>query len=140
MRAGRGIGEWFRGINIERIYFLIHRITGLYLVLYIFPRPYIVLIYGSWEKALELDMTPLGKILAAVFIFAILFHGINGLRVVLIELGLIKGWPLRDPVRPIPALRTSRLNTLFMVLTLIGAVLGTALGTYLVLYGKESWP
>lgn len=140
MRAGRGIGEWFRGINIERIYFFIHRITGLYLILYIFPRPYIVLIYGSWEKALELDMTPLGKILAAVFIFAILFHGINGLRVVLIELGLIKGWPLRDPVRPIPALRTSRLNTLFMVLTLIGAVLGTALGTYLVLYGKESWP
>ncbi|MFN7105982.1 MAG: succinate dehydrogenase [Pyrobaculum sp.] len=140
MRAGRGIGEWFRTLNIERLYFIIHRITAIYLVLYIFPRPYLVLLHGSWEEALKLDMTPIGKILAALFIFSILFHGINGLRIMLIELGLVKGWPLRDPVKPKPALRVSRLNILLIILAALGTAVGTALGTYLVLYGSEVWP
>ncbi|MEM1888305.1 MAG: succinate dehydrogenase [Pyrobaculum sp.] len=140
MRAGRGVGEWLRGINIERVYFILHRVTGIYLVFYIFPRPFIVLMYGSWEEALKLDMTLLGKVLASIFIFSIIFHGINGLRIVLIELGVIKGRPVRDPIKPIPALRTSKLNILLIVLTIVGTVVGTALGTYLILYGEEVWP
>jgi succinate dehydrogenase / fumarate reductase cytochrome b subunit len=137
MRAGRGILEWFRGLNIERIYFAIHRITGIYLVLYIFPRPYLVLLSGSWEEALRLDMTPVGKILAIIFIFSILFHGINGLRIVLIELGLISGRPLRHPIKPIPALRTSRFHLMLIAATVILTIVGIIAGSYLVLYGKE---
>lgn len=140
MRSGRGVGEWFRWLNIERLYFLIHRLTAIYLVLYIFPRPYLVLLHGSWEEALKLDMTPLGKVLAALFIFAILFHGINGLRIVLIELGVVRGWPLRDPVKPKPALRVSKTNMALMALTILVTVVGTALGIYLVIYGAETWP
>ncbi|MEM1597244.1 MAG: succinate dehydrogenase [Pyrobaculum sp.] len=140
MRAGRGIGEWFRGINLERIFFAIHRITAIYLVLYIFPRPFLILIHGSWEEALKLDMTPIGKLLAAIFVFSILFHGINGLRIMLVELGLIRGWPVRDPIRPLPALRASKIHVAFIVLTLIGTIVGTALGIYLVIYGAEHWP
>jgi succinate dehydrogenase / fumarate reductase cytochrome b subunit len=137
MRAGRGILEWFRGLNIERIYFAIHRLTGIYLVLYIFPRPYLVLLSGSWEEALKLDMTPIGKILAIIFIFSILLHGINGLRIVLIELGLISGRPLRHPIKPIPALRTSKFHLMLIAATVILTIVGTIAGTYLVLYGKE---
>ncbi len=140
MRSGRGVGEWFRWLNIERLYFLIHRLTAIYLVLYIFPRPYLVLLHGSWEEALKLDMTPLGRVLAALFIFAILFHGINGLRIVLIELGVVRGWPLRDPVKPKPALRVSKTNMALMALTILVTVVGTALGIYLVIYGAETWP
>jgi len=140
MRAGRGIGEWFRGLNWERIYFAIHRLTAIYLVLYIFPRPYLVLLHGSWEEALKFDMTPIGRALAALFIFSIAFHGINGLRIMLIELGVIKGRPIREPIRFIPALRTSKLNWLLMALTIVGTAVGTLLGTYLVLYGSEAWP
>jgi len=140
MRAGRGIGEWFRGLNWERIYFALHRLTGIYLVLYIFPRPYLVLLHGSWEEALKFDMTPIGKALAVLFIFSIAFHGINGLRIMLIELGVIKGRPIREPIRFIPALRTSKLNWLLMALTIVGTAVGTLLGTYLVLYGSETWP
>jgi len=137
MRAGRGILEWFRGLNIERVYFAIHRLTGIYLVLYIFPRPYLVLLSGSWEEALRLDMTPVGKILAIIFIFSILFHGINGLRIVLIELGLISGRPLRHPIKPIPALRTSRFHLMLIAATVILTIVGIIAGSYLVLYGKE---
>jgi succinate dehydrogenase / fumarate reductase cytochrome b subunit len=54
MRAGRGMLELFRGLNIERVYFAIHRLKVIYLVLYIFPRPYLVLLSGSWEEALHL--------------------------------------------------------------------------------------
>jgi succinate dehydrogenase / fumarate reductase cytochrome b subunit len=140
MRAGRGIGEWFRGLNYERLFFAIHRLTGIYLVLYVFPRPYLVLIHGSWEEALKLDMTPLGKLLAALFVFSILFHGINGLRIILIELGIIKGRPRRDPIRPVPALRASTLHLLLVALTVVGTIIGTALGLYLILYGSEVWP
>jgi succinate dehydrogenase / fumarate reductase cytochrome b subunit len=140
MRAGRGIGEWFRSLNYERLFFAIHRLTAIYLVLYVFPRPYLVLIHGSWEEALKLDMTPLGKLLAALFVFSILFHGINGLRIILIELGIIKGWPRRDPIRPVPALRASTLHLLLVALTVVGTIIGTALGLYLILYGSEVWP
>ncbi|AAL62975.1 succinate dehydrogenase, cytochrome b556 subunit [Pyrobaculum aerophilum] len=140
MRAGMGIGEWFRRLNYERLFFILHRLTAIYLVLYIFPRPYLVLLYGSWEEALKLDMTPIGKILAAIFVFSILFHGINGLRLVLIELGIIKGWPVRDPISPRPALRASAAHKLLIALTVIGTIIGSALGIYLVAYGAETWP
>ncbi|MGC9051233.1 succinate dehydrogenase, partial [Pyrobaculum sp.] len=96
--------------------------------------------HGSWEEALKLDMTPLGKLLAALFVFSILFHGINGLRIVLIELGIIKGWPRRDPIRSVPALRTSTLHLLLVALTIVGTIVGTALGIYLIIYGSETWP
>jgi succinate dehydrogenase / fumarate reductase cytochrome b subunit len=137
MRAGRGVLEWFRRLNLERIYFVIHRLTGIYLVLYIFPRPYLVLLSGSWEEALRLDMTPIGKMLAIIFIFSILFHGINGLRIVLIELGLISGRPLRHPIKPIPALRANKLHLTLIVATIVLTVVGMVVGSYLVLYGKE---
>jgi succinate dehydrogenase / fumarate reductase cytochrome b subunit len=137
MRAGRGVLEWFRRLNLERIYFVIHRLTGIYLVLYIFPRPYLVLLSGSWEEALRLDMTPIGKMLAIIFIFSILFHGINGLRIVLIELGLISGRPLRHPIKPIPALRTNKFHLTLIVATIVLTVVGMVVGSYLVLYGKE---
>jgi succinate dehydrogenase subunit C (EC 1.3.5.1) len=137
MRAGRGVLEWFRRLNLERIYFVIHRLTGIYLVLYIFPRPYLVLLSGSWEEALRLDMTPIGKMLAIVFIFSILFHGINGLRIALIELGLISGRPLRHPIKPIPTLRTNKFHLTLIVATIVLTVVGMVVGSYLVLYGKE---
>lgn len=137
MRSGSGVGEWFRGINIERIFFAIHRLTGLYLVLYIFPRPYLVLLHGSWEAALQYDMTPLGRILAILFIFSIAFHGINGLRILLIELGVISGRPIRDPIKPVPALQTSKLNIALIYITIVAAIIATLAGAYLVTYGKE---
>jgi succinate dehydrogenase / fumarate reductase cytochrome b subunit len=140
MRAGRGIGEWFRSLNYERLFFVMHRLTAIYLVLFVFVRPYLVVLHGSWEEALKLDMTPLGKFLAALFVFSILFHGINGLRIVLIELGIIKGWPRRDPIRPVPALRASTLHWLLVALTIVGTIVGTALGIYLIIYGSETWP
>ncbi len=137
MRAGRGVLEWFRTLNVERIFFAIHRVTGIYLVLYIFPRPYLVLMAGSWEEALKLDMTPIGKILAIIFIFSILFHGINGLRIILIELGLISGKPLRHPIKPIPALRANRLHMVLVAAVVLLTIAGIVIGSYLVLYGKE---
>jgi succinate dehydrogenase subunit C (EC 1.3.5.1) len=137
MRAGRGMLELLRGLNIERVYFAIHRLTGIFLVLYVFPRPYLVLLSGSWEEALKLDMTPVGKILAIIFIFSILFHGINGLRIVLIELGLISGRSLRHPIKPIPALRASRFHLMLIAATVILTIVGIIGGSYLVLYGKE---
>ncbi|MBP1448669.1 MAG: succinate dehydrogenase [Thermoproteus sp.] len=138
--AGRGVGEWFRALNYERILFAIHRITGIYLVLYIFPRPYLVLLYASWTKMLEFDLTPVGKILTALFIFSLIFHGLNGLRIMLIELGVIRGWPVRHPIASLPALRASRSHKLYLAFMIIAGVLMFAYSVYLIILGLEYWP
>jgi len=135
MRAGRGVGEWFRSINLERVLFMLHRLTALYLVAFVFSRPFLVIAHGSWEKALEFDMTPLGKLLTILFIVAIVFHGLNGIRIILVELGLVRGWPVRDPVKPMPALRVSKLHWLLIALIIVGTIIGAVAGTYLTIYG-----
>ena len=138
LESGRGFGEWFRSLNIERVLAAIHKITGIYMVLWLFPRPWIVIASGHWSSLLAFDTTPLGEFLAALFVASFLFHGLNGLRILLIEYGIISGWPVRHPIKPLPALRASRFHKVALLLIMAITIVGGIYAIYLIIFGIAS--
>ncbi|MCI4465242.1 MAG: succinate dehydrogenase [Thermoproteus sp.] len=140
MRAGKGAGEWFRLINYERLYFAIQRISGLYMFFYLIFYRVLFDAFVSPSLVSSFDMTVPGKVLAALFLVFLAFHGLNGFRIMLIEFGIIKGWPLRHPIRNVPGLRRSRIHLIYNVLMIIIAVAALVYLPYLVTYGAVFRP
>jgi len=140
MRAGRGVGEWFRLINYERLYFTIQRISGLYMFFYLIFYRVLFDAFVSPSLVSSFDMTVPGKVLAALFLVFLAFHGLNGFRIMLIEFGIIRGWPLRNPIRNVPGLRRSRIHLIYNVLMIIIAVAALVYLPYLVTYGAVFRP
>jgi len=140
MRAGRGAGEWFRLINYERLYFTIQRISGLYMFFYLIFYRVLFDAFVSPSLVSSFDMTVPGKVLAALFLVFLAFHGLNGFRIMLIEFGIIRGWPLRSPIRNVPGLRRSRIHLIYNVLMIIIAVAALVYLPYLVTYGAVFRP
>lgn len=84
----RVIGWIYPWINIERIAYTLHRITGLYLAIYL-PL-HIISTHNSlnpmaWASELQLYSSPLFKAGEIFLVFSIFFHGLNGLRLLLVE-------------------------------------------------------
>lgn len=140
MRSGRGFGEWFRVINYERLYFTIQRISGLYMFFYLIFYRVIFDAFVSPALVSSFDETAAGKALAALFLVFLAFHGLNGLRIMFIEFGIIKGWPLRDPIKNIPGLRRSRSHLAYNVLMIIVAIAALIYLPYLVVFGAVFRP
>jgi len=140
VRAGRGAGEWFRLINYERLYFTIQRISGLYMFFYLIFYRVLFDAFVSPSLVSSFDMTVPGKVLAALFLVFLAFHGLNGFRIMLIEFGIIRGWPLRSPIRNVPGLRRSRIHLIYNVLMIIIAVAALVYLPYLVTYGAVFRP
>lgn len=140
MKAGKGVGEWFRLINYERVYFAIQRTSGLYMFFYLIFYRVIFSAFVDPRVVLEFDLTPIGKALAILFLVLLAFHGLNGLRIILIEFGIIKGWPLRDPIKPVPALRRSNLHLAYNLLMIVVAIVAIVYISYLVLFGGVFLP
>lgn len=136
IRSGSGVGEWFRYVNLERFFFTIQRVSGIYLVLYLFGRVFSDTLLG-WEATENFDSTMLGKLFGALFFIFIVFHGLNGLRIILIEFGIIKGWPIRDPIKPMPALRASSLHRLYIIFMIIIGVVSIIYMPYLTFFGQH---
>lgn len=80
---GRGLGMWA---------WLLHRVTGLLLVFYLIL--HILVISSSlggsnlFDPLLRLLQTPLFVLLEMGLTAAVLVHGLNGIRIVLFDLGL----------------------------------------------------
>ncbi|MEL9991874.1 MAG: succinate dehydrogenase [Thermoproteus sp.] len=140
MKAGRGAGEWFRLINYERLYFIIQRISGLYMFFYLIFYRVIFDAFVSPAFVSAFDATIPGKVLAALFLVFLAFHGLNGFRIMLIEFGIIKGWPLRHPIRNVPGLRRSRGHLIYNVLMIIVAIVALIYLPYLVAFGQVFRP
>ncbi len=85
----RRVAGWFTPIiNLERIAYILHRITGFYLAIYL-PL-HIISTHNSlnpiaWEKELILYSSLPIKIGEIFLVFSIFFHGLNGLRLLLVE-------------------------------------------------------
>jgi succinate dehydrogenase / fumarate reductase cytochrome b subunit len=98
----RHVGTWAFALN---------RLTGLGLTLYLFLHLVVLslLLQGEagWDDFLNLARQPFFLALDVLLIFGILFHGLNGLRVALVGMGI--------------GVRNHR--TLFWVLTAIGFVM-----------------
>ena len=73
--------------------FMLHRITGLGLVAYLFL--HLALLNqlrqgpGAWNGFVETMRSPWVTFLDAVLLMGILIHGLNGLRLALVEAGIL---------------------------------------------------
>jgi succinate dehydrogenase / fumarate reductase cytochrome b subunit len=121
-----GGGRW----GIERYLYTLHRITGLgilfYFLLHIFVTSSRVFGMDVWEKWMGFFGSPLFKIGEFLVYIAFAYHAINGIRLILIELGFAVG-KAEEPVYPY----RSSLNMqrpLMVIAMIVAAVLAVAGG------------
>ncbi|MEL9929602.1 MAG: hypothetical protein QXJ51_02565 [Sulfolobales archaeon] len=84
----RVIGWIYPWINIERIAYTLHRITGFFLAVYL-PLHIIsthnTLNPVAWAAELQLYSSLPIKVGEIFLVFSIFFHGLNGIRLLLVE-------------------------------------------------------
>ncbi len=105
IRGWLGGGRW----GAERYLYSLHRVTGLgiltYFLLHIFVTSSRAFgatpaeAAGAWNNAMALVRGPIFKIGEFLVFAAFAFHAVNGIRLVLIELGFGVGKPI-EPVYP----------------------------------------
>ncbi len=126
---GPGGWVWAGRYKIERYLYLLHRVTGLGLLLFVtfhLIATTIFRIQGQdvWEATMALLNNPWFKFGEYLVVVAFSFHALNGLRLVLQELGFTLGKPT-PPIYPYKdSLRKKRLWTIAMmaVVALLAAV------------------
>jgi succinate dehydrogenase / fumarate reductase cytochrome b subunit len=81
---GRRLGQWA---------FIINRLTGLGILLYLFLHLVVLSLLATsphgWDDFVSLALTPVFLLLDVVLIFGLLYHGLNGIRVTLVGFGLV---------------------------------------------------
>lgn len=96
-----GIVGWLYGgrYGADRYIYALHRVTGLgmlfYFLLHIFVTGRRLGPEGreQWEAAMEFFRNPLFAIGEFLVFMAFIFHAVNGIRLILVELGLMVGKP-----------------------------------------------
>jgi succinate dehydrogenase / fumarate reductase cytochrome b subunit len=113
VRPKRPLKAWFdvRKRKVGSWAFALNRLTGLGLALYLFIHLGVLslLLQGesAWDQFLSIIKSPLFLALDVVLLFGLLFHGLNGIRVALVGMGIgVQGQ-----------------RTLFWTLMIIGLVL-----------------
>lgn len=110
-----GVRGWFWGGNykIERYLYLLHRITGLGLILFVMIHLCVTTVFriqgrSVWEATMVLLHNPWLKFGEYLVVVAFVYHALNGLRLTLQELGFLLGRPA-PPIYPYKdALRKKR--------------------------------
>jgi succinate dehydrogenase / fumarate reductase cytochrome b subunit len=92
---------------MERYLYALHRVTGLgllaYFLLHIVVTASRALGLEAWQRAMATVTGPMFTLGEYLVFVAFAFHGVNGIRLVLIELGIGVG----QPIEPIYPYRTS---------------------------------
>jgi len=98
-RGWLGGGQW----GMERYLYTLHRVTGLglvaYFLLHIIVTSSRALGEGAWAKAMGAVSGGFFKFGEYLVFAAFAFHAVNGIRLVLVELGFAVGRPI-EPVYP----------------------------------------
>jgi len=126
-----GLWGWFGGgrWGVDRYLYTLHRLTGLGLLLYFVMHILLTTSrafgQGPWEGAMGRVSGPLFVIGEYLVFVAFAFHALNGVRLVLVELGIGVGRPI-EPVYPYKTcLSVQRpLSIVMMVLAALLIVLG----------------
>ncbi len=121
-----GAGGWVWGgkYKLERYLYLLHRVTGLGLLLFgvlhlIETTFFRIQGQDVWEATMALLRKPWFEVGLYLVAVAFIFHALNGLRLILQELGFALGKPT-PPIYPFKdALRKQRLWTLAMVAVVV---------------------
>lgn len=92
-------GRW----GLERYLYTLHRLTGLALLAYLLLHIGVTSAraFGPevWEQTMDLVSAPVFKVGEYLVFLAFAFHATNGIRLVLVELGVGIGRPI-EPVYP----------------------------------------
>lgn len=109
-----GILGWIWGGNykIERYLYTLHRITGLGILLFFLIHLCVTTLFRmqeqSWKAAMEILHNPWFKLGEYLVVLAFAYHSLNGLRLIIQELGFGMGKPV-PPIYPYrDSLRKSR--------------------------------
>jgi len=128
-----GIKGWFGGgrWGVERYLYTLHRLTGLGLLTYFLMH---VVVTSSralgaerWTETMAAVGAPVFKVGEYLVFVAFAFHAFNGLRLVLVELGVLTGRP-EEPVYPYES--SLNVQRPFMVVMMIAAAVVMLLGGY----------
>ncbi|OGS51247.1 MAG: hypothetical protein A3K65_07215 [Euryarchaeota archaeon RBG_16_68_12] len=88
-----------RPMNLEKIALLVQRVSGVGLLVYLFVHIFVTSSITSgrqvWDGIMATLFNPLAHIGELLVVVGATFHGINGIRVVLLELSPLVGRPLR---------------------------------------------
>lgn len=93
-RPKRPLLSWFdvRRDRLGTWAFALNRLTGIGLVVYLFLHLGVLSLLAQgpagWDNFLELAHSPFYLLLDLILIFGILFHGLNGIRVALVGMGV----------------------------------------------------
>ena len=128
-----GIKGWvYAGrYSFERYLYLGHRLSGLgliaYMVLHIVETANRIRGEQAWAGLMALFASPRFKVIEYLLFLAAVFHAMNGVRLILIELGFFLGKP-QEPVYPYSTsvLRHRPLTYVIMLITFVVMVLGSS--------------
>jgi succinate dehydrogenase / fumarate reductase cytochrome b subunit len=121
-----GIGGWVVGgrYPIERYLYTLHRISGLGILAYFFVHIIVTTMRlrgaDSWDSLMASFGTPLAKTGEFLVFAAFAFHALNGVRLVLTELGLGMGSPMLPSYPYKNSMRRQR--PVFVVVMLIALI------------------
>lgn len=120
---------WAGRYGLERYLYILHRISGIGLILYLFLHIYEsgLRLQGQevWEGLIAIFNRPLFKASEYLLFAAFIFHALNGFRLILAELGFFLGRP-RRPVYPYrnSLVRQRPLMWALMILAAIFIIIG----------------
>jgi succinate dehydrogenase / fumarate reductase cytochrome b subunit len=117
-----GVGGWVWAGNykLERYLYILHRVTGLGILLFLLVHLIVTTFFRIqgqevWEKAMTVLNNPLFKTGEYLVVVAFVYHALNGLRLILQELGLLMAKPI-PPIYPYSdSLRKKRTWTMAII-------------------------
>ena len=117
-----GIGGWVWAGNykLERYLYILHRITGLGILLFLLIHLTMTTVFriqgqDVWEATMNILHNPWFKFGEYLVVVAVIYHALNGLRLILQELGFLMGKPT-PPIYPYrDSLRKKRPLTMAMI-------------------------
>lgn len=124
-----GITAWVNPyrLNLERWAYTLHRITGVVLVIYIYLHIYETgfRIGGReiWMDLMRALVNPFNDVFLFLVVASLLYHGLNGIRLILAELGFSIGKPSR-PIYPYKPTSLGKIQkAIFISMMVIGIIL-----------------
>lgn len=121
---GAGGWVWAGKYKLERYLYLLHRVTGLGLVLFVIIHLVMTTVFriqgqDVWEATITILRNPWLKVGEYLVVVAFSYHALNGLRLILQELGFALGKPT-PPIYPYrDALRKKRPVTIVMIAVIV---------------------
>jgi succinate dehydrogenase / fumarate reductase cytochrome b subunit len=123
-----GITGWLGGgrWGVERYLYILHRLTGLgilgFFLLHIFASSARMHGPESWNAAMKILQNPILKLGEFAVFVAFAFHALNGIRLILIELGLAVG-KAEEPIFPYKSSINNQRPLMIVVMVLAGILI-----------------